>query len=406
MRKTSVPAAILMVAILFAFMAACGSESTQNEKEENKGGSEAQKNEQANGQAAAGEGGEMTDIGRPPEPVFGSSYVAPLTEIFGDVFIGQKNFVAANTVLRAAPGERVELGSESNVQDNVVVRARTDTVTIGERTSLTHHAIVENSDIGNFVFVGYDAQILDSGVGDGAYIYHGARVEGVDVPEDSFVGPGEVVSDQAAADALPKVDEVDISKYYNRKQQLDTNREFAQAYIDLFEEDGFDVLLEVGPNPKTSWNQEQVEPQLGENVELQPFARATGDVRLGENSSVGRRTAIRADEGDPISIGSGAAIDDRVSFHSTRGAAIKIGKFLVASDDSVIHGPLEMGDRNFVGENAVVFRVRMGDDVQIGEGAVVAGPTGKDRLEIPDGTQIPAGTVVTTEKDVQALEQR
>jgi carbonic anhydrase/acetyltransferase-like protein (isoleucine patch superfamily) len=35
-----------------------------------------------------------------------------------------------------------------------------------------------------------------------------------------------------------------------------------------------------------------------------------------------------------------------------------------------------MGDRYFVGENAVVFRAKVGDDVQIGEGAVVAGPGG------------------------------
>ena len=164
--------------------------------------------------------------------------------------------------------------------------------------------------------------------------------------------------------------------------------------------------MEVGPNPKTSWNQKQVEPKIGDNVELQEFARLTGDVNIGENSSIGRRTAIRADEGDPISIGPGATIDDRVTLHATRGSGGRIGKFLVASDDSVLHGPLEMGERDFVGENAVVFRARVGDDVQIGEGAVIAGSVGSDKkitLEIPDGTLIPAGAVVTTEKDVRAL---
>jgi carbon dioxide concentrating mechanism protein CcmM len=48
----------------------------------------------------------------------------------------------------------------------------------------------------------------------------------------------------------------------------------------------------------------------------------------------------------------------------------------VRSDDTVLHGPLEIGDRDFVGENAVVFRAKVGDEVQIGEGAVVAGPGG------------------------------
>jgi len=165
-------------------------------------------------------------------------------------------------------------------------------------------------------------------------------------------------------------------------------------------------VVEVGPNPKTSWNSRQVEPEIGENVELQAFSRVTGDVEIGENSSVGRRTALRADEGDPISVGPGAAIDDRVTMHATRGSKVEIGKFLVASDDSVLHGPLEMGKRDFVGENAVVFRAQVGDDVQIGEGAIIAGPADNGSLlEIPDGTLVPADAVVTSEKDVRALKE-
>ena len=72
----------------------------------------------------------------------------------------------------------------------------------------------------------------------------------------------------------------------------------------------------------------------------------------------------------------------------------------------MLHGPLEMGKRDFVGENAVVFRARVGDDVQIGERAVIAGPAGKgSTLKIPDDTLVAAGAVVTTEKDVRALEE-
>src|SRR5215210_3137008 len=136
--------------------------------------------------------------------------------------------------------------------DNVTVRAYQGSVTVGDRTSLTHHAVVEDSQVGEFVFVGYGSEIRDSEVGDGSFIYHGARIEGDEVPEKSFVGPGEIVSDQKAAGALPKTDEVDLGKYYNRKEQLDTNREFAEAYIDLYEEEGYDAVVEVGPNPTTS----------------------------------------------------------------------------------------------------------------------------------------------------------
>jgi carbon dioxide concentrating mechanism protein CcmM len=385
---------------------ACGSEEGKKDGGKS-GGSASKKNGQAGSSQGGAQGGsELTYIGRKPMLVYGNSYVGPLTEIFGDVSIGQKDFIASNTVLRAAPGNEVEIGDESNVQDNVTVRAYRDSVTVGDSTSLTHHAVVEDSEVGDFVFVGYDAEIRDSEIGDGSYIYHGAQIEGVEIPEKSFVGPGEVVDDQKTADDLPKTSEVDLSKYYNRKEQLDTNTEFAEAYIDLYEEEGYEAVVEVGPNPKTSWNQKQVEPEIGKNVELQAFSRVTGDVKIGDNSSVGRRTALRADEGDPISVGPGAAIDDRVTLHATRNSAVKIGKFLVASDDCVLHGPLKMGNRDFVGENAVVFRARVGDDVQIGEGAIIAGPAGEGSLlEIPEGTLVPAGSVVTSEKDVRDLKK-
>jgi carbon dioxide concentrating mechanism protein CcmM len=402
-RRTNMPVfAILFVALVLALAGACGSDDTQKEKRKEGDSDAAQKGAKA---APSQNKDDTSYVGRKPMVVYGTSYVGPLTEIFGDVYIGKKDFIASNSVVRAAPGNKVQIGDESNIQDNVTVRAYHDSVTVGDRTSLTHHAVVEDSDVGNFVFVGYDAEIDDSEVGDGSFVYHGARIQGVKIPKKSFVGPGVVVDDQKSADALPKTSEVDLGKYYDRKEQIDTNREFAKAYIDLYEKEGYDAVVEVGPNPVTSWNPRQVEPDIGKNVELQAFSRVTGDVEIGDNSSVGRRTALRADEGDPISVGAGAAIDDRVTMHSTRDSAVEVGKFLVASDDSVLHGPLKMGKRDFVGENAVVFRARVGDDVQIGEGAIVAGPAGEGSLlEIPDGTLVPAGAVVTSEKDVRDLE--
>ena len=408
-RKTKTPvSAILVVALVLALAGACGSEEAQ--KNGNEGG-KAGGSEQAQkgGKAAQGSpegGGQATNVGRTPDVVVnGSSYVSPLTEIFGDVFIGQDNFIAASSVLRASPGHRVELGDSATVQDNIVVRALNQSVAIGDETNLGHHAIVRDSKLGDSAYIGYNTEIDDSRVGNGALVYHGARVEGVEIPDDAYVPAGKVITDQADADDLPTVEEVgEVDKYY-QEALLDIHNELTQGYIELYEKEGYEGLLEVGPNPKTSFNPKQIEPQMGENVELQEFVRVVGDVRIGDNSSVGRRTAIRADEGTPIVIGPGASIDDRVTFHAVEGSDVRAGKFLVASDDSVLHGPLEMGKRVFVGEHAVVFRARLGDDVQIGEGAIIVGPEGPaDKImEIPDGTLVPAGAVVTTEKDVRAL---
>lgn len=405
-RKIAV--ALLSVSLLWS-VAACGSEAAREDEKGSAPGGNGQPaatNEGSAQQPGSGDGGgEPQRIGRSATPVFGNSYVSPLTEVFGDVFVGQENFVASNSVLRASPGQRVKISSRSNAQDNVVVRAREGSVAVGEESSLSHHAVVRDSEIGDSVFVGYNAEVRNSCVGDGAFVYHGAVVDGVEIPEGAFVGPGEEVTDQETADALPKVEDVDIDEYYDRKQTLENNLEFARAYIEFYESEGYGALLDVGPNPKTFFSPEQVAPQIDETVELEEFARIVGDVQIAEGSTVGQRATLRSDEGTPIFVGRGAIVGDRVTFHALRDTEVRVGEYLVAGDDATLHGPLEMGNNNVVGGGAVVFRARVGDDVQIGEGAVVAGPAGEGlALEIPDGTLIPADAVVTSEEDLEALE--
>ena len=105
-----------------------------------------------------------------------------------------------------------------------------------------------------------------------------------------------------------------------------------------------------------------------------PFVEVFGDVRVGENSDIEQRTAIRADEGTPIIFGARASIEDRVTFHALKVTDIRIGDDLTADDDVVLHGPLVMGDGISVEDDAVVFRVVVEDAVEIGEGAIIAGP--------------------------------
>lgn len=59
-----------------------------------------------------------------------------------------------------------------------------------------------------------------------------------------------------------------------------------------------------------------------------------------------------------------------------------------------------------MGEDSVVFRVRVGDNVTIGDDTVVQGPASEHselELAIPDGTVIPNGAVVTSEEELAAI---
>jgi carbon dioxide concentrating mechanism protein CcmM len=353
--------------------------------------------------AQTGAPGEATPLASDQVLVNGSSYVSPLVAAFGDVYVGADSYVGPNTVLRAAPELRVELGNESNAQDNVLIRARERSASVGDRTSLAHHAKIRDAEIGNFVFLGIGAEVVDSNVEDGVFVGHGAYVEGVEIPEGAFVRVGERVTTQPEADALPQADA--FSEEY-RNNLLEVSAELADGYIEVFESsDGYDRLIDVGPNPKTSYNTEAVEPELGNNVILEEFARLVGDVRVGAGSRIGQGSTLRADEGTPIVVGVNADIDDRVSFHALRGTDLRTGDELTAEDDAVLHGPLEVGDNVTVEDRAIVFRAVVGDNVQIGEDVVIVGPAEKDSgelpLRIPDGTIIPEGSIITSPEDLQ-----
>lgn len=339
-------------------------------------------------------------------PVHGTSYVSPLVEVFGDVAIGHRSFVASNTILRASPQHRLEIGSKTNAQDNIVMRALKRDLSIGSETSIAHHAIIGDSVVGDLVFVGFNAQVMNSNVGDGAFVEHGAVVKGVKVPDNAYVDVGQEVTNQKQADALPKA-KPEIEEF--RAEVVDVNGEFAEGYIELYDEgEGYEEVIEAAPNPKTSFNPERDEPRVGEDATIGEFVRLVGDVRIGRGAEIGQRTVIRADEGTPIVIGERSRLEDRATFHALEETDIRIGDDLAGGDDAVFHGPLEMGDGVSVEDNAVVFRATVGDVVRIGRGAIIAGSApdkegGELPLRIPEGIDIPAGAVVTGPDDLKAL---
>ena len=392
-----VPVAILAT---LALVLVAGGVAWANLVDEDSGRSAASATEK---QPATSAEKDLNQISQTRDPVAGTSFVSPLVEIYGDVYIGERSFVAGNTMLRASPGLALRIGNETNYQDNVLARALSEDSTIGDETSIAHHALIRDSVIGDFAFVGFHAQIINAVVSDGALVSAGAVVRDVELPEDALVMPGQVITKQRQADALPRVGE---GEEEFKHEVLDVNAEFAESYIELYESGGHQSVIGVGPNPLTSFNPEAVQPQIGAGTEIGELARVVGDVRIGPGSEVSDRASIRADEGAPITIGSHANIEERVTFHALKGTEITVGDDLHAGDDVVIHGPLRVGDGLTVGDDSVVFRVLVGDDVTIGEDVIVQGPANEEdasepTLEIPDGAVIEDGAVITDERSLR-----
>jgi carbon dioxide concentrating mechanism protein CcmM len=338
------------------------------------------------------------------------SFVSPLVERFGDVRGGRGVFVAGNTILRADPGRRVCIDSRTNAQDNVLVLALSDRVSVtgtrrcgrrststGTRTSLAHQAQLVNSRVGDFTFIGFRARVSNSVIGDGTFVLHGATIRNVRIGRSRLVPVGATITTQAEADALPGKAEAQ-SEF--QREVLEVNAEFAEGYAELYREDGFDEVVGISRSPRTEFNRGR-RPTIGRGLEREPFARIVGDVRLGARAAVGRRTSIRADEGAPITIGANAEIEDRVTFHALSGTTLTIGDNLDTDDNVVLHGPLVVGDNLTIADDAILFRATVGNGVTIGDSAIIAGPA--DGLQIRDGATVPPGAVVTTQAQADAL---
>lgn len=356
--------------------------------------------------AIASETADPTSLFEPFKIVVNSSFISPLVELFGDVSVGEQVFVASNTILRADPDTRICIGNETNLQDNILFLSLRNTPaptaacgeissSTGEQVSIAHQASIQNSSIGNFTFVGFHARLNNVVLEEGAFVLHGAMLENVRIGRDRLVPIGATITTQEAADALPLKEEAN-SEF--QREVLEVNEEFAESYSELYEHEGFDAVTGVSVAPPTSWNSNPPPPTLGENVQLEEFARLVGDVQLGANSIVGQRTSIRADEGSPIIIGENAVIEDRVTFHALKGTSIHIGKNLTTNDNVVFHGPLEVGDNLTIGDDAILFRSTVGDNVMIGNGAIVVDVT------LCDGAQVPEQAVITTQEQADALE--
>ena len=81
--------------------------------------------------------------------------------------------------------DRITIGAETNVQDNVVIHCDEDIpCTLGDRVTVGHAAVVHGADVGDRTLIGIGAKLLNrSVVGEGAWVAAGSVVaEGKDVP--------------------------------------------------------------------------------------------------------------------------------------------------------------------------------------------------------------------------------
>jgi len=110
-----------------------------------------------------------------------TAYIDESAQIIGDVEIGPESSVWMNVVVRGDVNV-IRIGARSNIQDATVVHVQRGThpTVIGDEVTIGHAAVVHGCTIGNRVLVGM-----------GAIVMNGAQIG-----EDSIVAAGSLVTER------------------------------------------------------------------------------------------------------------------------------------------------------------------------------------------------------------------
>ena len=113
------------------------------------------------------------------KPVLGDRvFIAEGAKVVGDVEIGDDSSVFYNAVIRADLAE-IRIGKRTNIQDNVTVHLSTGVgVHVGDDVTVGHNAILHACDIDDHVLIGMGAILMD----------------GVHIKSNSVVAAGAVVT--------------------------------------------------------------------------------------------------------------------------------------------------------------------------------------------------------------------
>ncbi len=122
--------------------------------------------------------------------------------------------------------------------------------------------------------------------------------------------------------------------------------------------------------------------RYGRTVYLHPAAVVTGDVEIGEYSSLWPCAVARADF-DRIRIGRFSSVQDCSVLHAAPGAPVVVGDFVTVGHGAMLHG-CTVEDCCIISLNAVIM-----DRAVIGRGSIVAAGA-----VVRENTRVPAGSLV------------
>ena len=116
-----------------------------------------------------------------------------------------------------------------------------------------------------------------------------------------------------------------------------------------------------------------------DTTRIAPEAVVTGQVTLGEETSVFYHCVLRGDMA-PITVGSRTNIQENTVVHVDTGAPVQIGDGVTVGHGCIIHG-CTIADHTLIGMGSIVMNhAKIGRNCLIGAGSLVT-----EHTQIPDG---------------------
>jgi len=138
--------------------------------------------------------------------VHDSVYVAPGTNIIGEVVIGKNSSVWFGAVIRGDES-LITIGENSNIQDNAVIHSdKGEPVIIGNNVTIGHNAVIHSCEIKDNTVIGMGAVVLNGAViSQGAIVAAGSVVKGNTIVPENTLFAGAPAVEKKVFDASIKL---------------------------------------------------------------------------------------------------------------------------------------------------------------------------------------------------------
>ena len=302
-------------------------------------------------------------------------------------------YVGPFATLLAEAGRKIEIGAESDVQDNVTLEATKGNIILGEKTILAHGSTIKGAaELGEHgkcpvamdkhcpSFVGFNSEVDGATIEMDAMVTHLARVApGITIKSGLKVLPGKNVTTQAEAEntALGKVAAVTQADRDFMNGVIEVNVQFAVGYAHMKPSE----ITGINADPNTTFNPGMQFPTLlGTFTQDGNFRnRIIGNVLLSNNLAqlddlMGARISLRADEGSPFILGALRSMGSNVTFHALEHTEVFISGGARIESGSLVHGGPNSFNSNTtaagfgfqLGAKSVFFASRIGALGRIG----------------------------------------